>query len=63
MMVLFVVTAVIQTGNFSKKILINRNYTRCSLCRLVSLLGTRCRAAEFFSASGAALSQEVPTVK
>jgi hypothetical protein len=27
------------------------------------LLSTWCREAEFFSASGAALSQEVPTVK
>jgi hypothetical protein len=33
--------------------------TECSLCRLLS---TRCRAAAIFSASGAALSQEVPTV-
>jgi hypothetical protein len=34
-------------------------YTRCSLCRLIRLLSTWCRAAEFLSASGAALSQEV----
>jgi hypothetical protein len=37
--------------------------TRCSMCRLIRLLSTWCRAAAFFSASGAALSQEVPTVK
>jgi hypothetical protein len=37
--------------------------TRCSLCRLIRVLSTWCRAAAFFSASGAALSQEVPTVK
>jgi hypothetical protein len=36
---------------------------RCSLCRLIRLLSTWCRAAAFFSASGATLSQEVPTVK
>jgi hypothetical protein len=34
--------------------------TRCSLC---TLLSTWCRAAAFFSASGAALSQEIPTLK
>jgi hypothetical protein len=39
------------------------NFTRCSLCRLLRLLSTWCHAAAFFSASGAALSQEVPTVK
>jgi hypothetical protein len=38
-------------------------YIRCSLCRLIRLLSTWCRAAAFFSASAAALSQEVPTVK
>jgi hypothetical protein len=38
-------------------------YTRCSLCRLIRFLSTWCRAAAFFSASGAALSQEIPTVK
>jgi hypothetical protein len=38
-------------------------YTRCSLCRLIRLLSTLCRAAPFFSASDAALSQEIPTVK
>jgi hypothetical protein len=38
-------------------------YTRFSLCRLITILSTWCRAAAFFSASGAALSQEVPTVK
>jgi hypothetical protein len=32
-------------------------------CRLIRLLSTRCRAAAFFSACGAARSQEVPTVK
>jgi hypothetical protein len=37
-------------------------YTRCSLCRLIRLLSTWCRAAAFFSTSGPALSQEVPTV-
>jgi hypothetical protein len=37
-------------------------YTRCSLWKLIRLLSTWCHAAEFFSASGAALSQEVPTV-
>jgi hypothetical protein len=37
--------------------------TQCSLCRLIRLLSTWCRAAAFFSASGATLSQEVPTVK
>jgi hypothetical protein len=31
--------------------------------RRIRLLSTWCRAAAFFSASGAALSQEVPTVK
>jgi hypothetical protein len=36
-------------------------YTPCSLS--TELLITWCRAAEFFSASGAALSQEVQTVK
>jgi hypothetical protein len=30
-------------------------YTRCSLFRLIILLSTWCRAAAFFSASGAAL--------
>jgi hypothetical protein len=38
-------------------------HTECSLCRLIRLLGTWCRSAAFFPASGAALSQEVPTVK
>jgi hypothetical protein len=38
-------------------------YTACLSCRLIRLLSTWCHAAEFFSASGAALSQEVPTVK
>jgi hypothetical protein len=38
-------------------------YIRRSLCRLIRLLSTWRRAAAFFSASGAALSQEVPTVK
>jgi hypothetical protein len=38
-------------------------YTWCSLCRLIRLLSTWCRVAAFFSASGAALSQEVPAVK
>jgi hypothetical protein len=39
------------------------NNTRCSLYRLIGLPSTWCRAAAFFSASGAALSQEVPMVK
>jgi hypothetical protein len=38
-------------------------YTRCSLCRLIRHLSAWCRAAAFFSASGAALSQLIPTVK
>jgi hypothetical protein len=38
-------------------------YTRSSLYRLIRLLSTWCRAAEFFSATGAALSQEIPAVK
>jgi hypothetical protein len=38
-------------------------YTWCSLCRIIRLLSTWCRAAAFFSASAAALSQEIPTVK
>jgi hypothetical protein len=38
-------------------------YTRCSLCRLIRLLSKWCREAAFFSASGAALPQEIPTVK
>jgi hypothetical protein len=38
-------------------------YTRCSLCRLIRFLSTWLRGAVFFSASGAALSQEVPTIK
>jgi hypothetical protein len=38
-------------------------HTGCSLCRLIRLLSTWCRAAAFFSASGAALSQEIPTAK
>jgi hypothetical protein len=38
-------------------------YTPCSSCRLIRLLSTWCRAAAFFSASGAALSQEVAMVK
>jgi hypothetical protein len=38
-------------------------YTRCSLCRLIRLLSTWCRAAAFFLASDAALSHEIPTVK
>jgi hypothetical protein len=37
-------------------------YNRCSLCRLIRLLSTWCRAAAFFSASGATPSQEIPTV-
>jgi hypothetical protein len=42
---------------------------RCATCleksrrRLIRLLSTCCRKAAFFSASGAALSQEVPTLK
>jgi hypothetical protein len=36
---------------------------RCSLCRLIILLSSWCRAAVFFSASGAAVSQVVLTVK
>jgi hypothetical protein len=40
-----------------------RSYTRYSLCRLIRLFSTWCRAAAFFSARGAALSKEVPTVK
>jgi hypothetical protein len=48
-----------------------RNFLRtsCATCRekrrrrLIRLLSTRCRAATFFSACSAALSQEVPTVK
>jgi hypothetical protein len=38
-------------------------YARCSLCRLIRLLSTWCRAEAFFSASGAAISQEIPMVK
>jgi hypothetical protein len=38
-------------------------YIECSLCRLLRLLSTWCRAAAFFSASGVALSQEIPAVK
>jgi hypothetical protein len=38
-------------------------YTRRSLCGLIRLLSTWCRAAEFFSASGTALSLEIPTAK
>jgi hypothetical protein len=38
-------------------------YTPCLLCRLIELLSAMCGSAAFFSASGAALSQEVPTVK
>jgi hypothetical protein len=37
-------------------------YTGCSERRLLRLLTMSCRVAAFFSASGAALSQEVPTV-
>jgi hypothetical protein len=37
--------------------------TRCPLCRLIRLLSTGCSVRAFFSASGAALSQEVPTLK
>jgi hypothetical protein len=37
--------------------------TRCSLRRLIRLLSTWYCVATFFLASGAALSQEVPTVK
>jgi hypothetical protein len=33
-------------------------YTRCSLCRLIRLLSTWCRAATFFSASGASTLAE-----
>jgi hypothetical protein len=36
---------------------------RCSLCSLIGLLNTWYRAVTFFSASDAALSQEVPMVK
>jgi hypothetical protein len=39
------------------------SYTQWSLCRLMRFFSTWCRAAEFFSASGASLSQEVPTIK
>jgi hypothetical protein len=38
-------------------------YTWCSLRRLIRLLSTCCRTAAFFTASGAALSQEIPTAK
>jgi hypothetical protein len=38
-------------------------YTRCSLCRFIRLHSKWCRAAAFLSASGAALSQKIPTVK
>jgi hypothetical protein len=44
-------------GNFQK----HSNCTRCSLCRLIRLLSMWCRASAFLSASGTALSQEVPT--
>jgi hypothetical protein len=37
-------------------------YTRCSVCKLFRL-SMWCRAAALLSASGAALSHEVPTVK
>jgi hypothetical protein len=38
-------------------------YTRCSLFRLIRLLSRWCRTTGYFSASGASLSQEIPTVK
>jgi hypothetical protein len=41
----------------------NCTYIRYSLCRLIRLLSMWCPVAAFFSASGAALSQEIPTVK
>jgi hypothetical protein len=49
----------------------SRNFLRksCATCRensrrgLITLLSTWCRAVAFFSASGRALSREVPTVK
>jgi hypothetical protein len=37
-------------------------YKTLRLCRLIRLLSTWCRAAAFFLESGAALSQEIPTV-
>jgi hypothetical protein len=52
--------AVLLTGKWNQW---NWVYTRCSLCRLIRLLSTWCRAAAFFSAIGAALSEEDPTVK
>jgi hypothetical protein len=44
-------------------LLCGEHTTRFSLCRLIRVLSMWCRAASFFSASGAALSQEVPMVK
>jgi hypothetical protein len=38
-------------------------YTRCSFCRFIRLLSMWCCAVAFFSAGGAALSQEITMVK